>query len=325
MNAHPIARQLQWNTSLSFSLNRNRLLGLTGSPAAFIEGFGQWTDLVSLTTIGEPLFNFYGYVVDGIYTSRQDILDSPRTEAFPEDGVTFERDRTVWVGDLKFRDLSGPEGKPDGIIDVHDRTNLGSPFPKFTFGFSNTFRYRAWELTVFMNGWYGNKVMNYIGRSLNRMNSLWSNQLAIANNRTLLGPIDNNILYYDAEGNVVEGWFNDIDNVQIVRMGEYGLPRAILGDPNNNGRISDRYIEDGSFLRIRNITLTYNVPASFTRRFGLSNVSIFTNLQNLHTFTRYTGFDPEIGASQTSDNVFGLDNGRYPSPRIFTFGVNATF
>lgn len=325
LNTRPLTGQLQWNSDFTFSLNKNKLLALTGSPTAHIEGYGQWSDVVSLSTIGASLYNFYGFVVDGIYTSKEDILNSPRTEAFPNDGVTFERDRTVWVGDLKFKDISGPDGKPDGVIDSYDRTNLGSPIPKFTFGLNNTFRYKSWELNVFMNGAYGNKIMNYIGRSLNGMSSLWTNQLAIANDRTLLGAIDASKVYYDADGNQVEGWFNDIDNVRIVRMGKDGLPRAIVGDPNNNRRISDRYIEDGSYLRIKNVSLAYYVPERYTQRVGLSNVKVYTNLQNLYTFTKYTGFDPEIGASQTSANVYGLDNGRYPSPRIYTFGVNVAF
>ena len=97
LNTRPLTGQLQWNSDFTFSLNKNKLLALTGSPTAHIEGYGQWSDVVSLSTIGASLYNFYGFVVDGIYTSKEDILNSPRTEAFPNDGVTFERDRTVWV------------------------------------------------------------------------------------------------------------------------------------------------------------------------------------------------------------------------------------
>ena len=326
LNTRPVDRGLfSWDNSLMFTLNRNKLLGLTGAPAAHIEGYGQWTDLVSLSTIGSSLYNFYGWEVEGLYTSLQDILNSPRPIAFPSDGATFVRDRTVWVGDIKFRDLSGPEGKPDGRVDEHDRTNIGSPLPKFTFGFNNTFRYGNWELNVFINGMYGNKIMNYIGRHLSGMNSLWNNQLATVTDRTRLAPIDPNRIYLDGQGNRIENWFNDISNVRIAEHGDNNMPRAILGDPNNNRRISDRYIEDGSFLRFRNISLAYNLPARFTNPVGLNTVRVFVNLQNVWTITSYSGLDPEIGASQTSANVYGLDNGRYPSPRVYTVGVNVSF
>lgn len=103
------------------------------------------------------------------------------------------------------------------------------------------------------------------------------------------------------------------------------MPRAILGDPNGNNRLSDRWLEDGSFLRFRNITLSYYVPKKYTTKLGIDNLKVYTNLQNMWTITKYKGLDPEIGASQTSSNVYGLDNGRYPSPRIYSFGVNVSF
>lgn len=329
LNTRPLVGQFRWESGLTFTMNKNKLLGLTDTPSAHIEGYGQWTDVVSLTEIGESLYNFYGYVVDGIYTSKDDILNSPRPEKFPKTDANgdliWDRGTTTWVGDLKFKDISGPNGKPDGMIDSYDRTNIGSPLPKFTFGFNNTFRYKDFELNVYVYGSYGNKVLNYIGRSLSGMNSLWNNQLASATDRTILGAIDPDKVYYNDQGQVIENWFNDIDNVQIVQMGKDNTPRAVLGDPNNNNRLSDRWIEDGSYLRFRNITLSYYVPKSIISKLGIDNMKVYTNLQNMWTITNYSGLDPEIGASQTSANVYGLDNGRYPSPRIYTFGVNVSF
>ncbi|TCO10800.1 SusC/RagA family TonB-linked outer membrane protein [Natronoflexus pectinivorans] len=330
LNTRPVVGRFQWDSNVTFTMNKNKLLGLGDSPSAHIEGYGQWTDVVSLTTIGQSLYGFYGYQVAGIYTSKEDILNSPRPEAFPgvneETGeLLWNRQNTVWVGDIKFKDISGPDGKPDGVIDQYDRTFLGSPWPKFTFGFANTFSYRNFDLSVFLHGTYGNKILNYVGRSLTGMNTMWNNQLATMVDRTTLRPINPDQVYLDASGNPYENWFNDIDNVQIDRLGKDNTPRAITGDPNNNRRISDRYIEDGSYIRIQNITLGYNIPAHVSNRWGLSNVRVYTNLQNMWTFTKYSGFDPEIGASQTSSNVYGLDNGRYPSPRIYSFGVNVSF
>jgi len=324
LNTRPLIGTVTWNSDLQFTLNKNKLLGLDGTPAAHIEGYGQWTDLVSLTEIGQPLYTFYGYEVAGVYQDKEDILSSPVQKAFPDDG-NFSRG-TVWPGDLKFADLSGPDGVPDGVIDEYDRTNIGSPLPKFTFGFNNVVRYKDFELIVFINGSYGNKIFNYVGRSLSQMNTMWSNQLTSATDRAMLEPIDPDKVYpfVNAYGTTINNWYDDIDNVRVANPGT-DIPRAVAGDPNENNRMSDRYIEDGSYLRIKSISLSYYVPGNLLNRMRVDNMKVYVNLQNMWTFTKYTGLDPEVGASQTNDNVFGLDNGRYPAARIYTFGVSFTF
>jgi TonB-linked SusC/RagA family outer membrane protein len=324
LNTRPVTGTFSWDNDLQFTFNKNKLLGLTGTPAAHIEGYGQWTDLVSLTEIGDPLYNFYGYKVVGVYQDKNDIVNSPTTKAFPSDG-NFKRS-TVWPGDLKFADLSGPGGVKDGVIDEFDRTSLGSSLPKFTFGFNNVFRYKDIELLVYMNGSIGNKLMNYVGRTLNSMNTMWSNQLQIAVDRARLEPIDPNKTYpfVNSFGTTINNWFDDIDNVRVSNSGT-SVPRAVSGDPNENTRISDRYIENGSYLRIKNVSLSYYLPKNIISKVSMDDVKVYVNIQNLLTFTKYTGLDPEVGASQTNDNVFGLDNGRYPAARVFTFGLNVSF
>ncbi len=323
LNTRPVVGKFTWENDLQLTFNRNKLLDLTTTMTS-LGGYGQWTDLVSLTVVGEPLYNFYGYKVAGIYQDKDDILTSPPQEAFPDDG-NFTR-YTVWPGDLKFADLSGPDGEPDGVINELDRTSLGSPLPKFTFGFNNIFTYRNFELTVYLNGSYGNKILNYVGRSLIQMSSAWTNQLQVAVDRTKLEPIDPNKVYpfVNAYGATINDWYNDIDNVRVANPGS-DIPRAMASDPNDNARISDRYIEDGSYLRVKNITLGYNLPESIIRKIGVRNMKVYVNLQNMWTLTKYTGLDPEIGASQTNDFVFGLDNGRYPAARAYTFGLNFSF
>jgi hypothetical protein len=187
LNTRPVVGRFTWENDLQLTFNRNRLLDLTTTMTS-IEGYGQWTDVVSRSTVGQPLYSFYGYQVEGIYLDKEDILASPRQEAFPAD-FNFTR-YTIWPGDIKFADLSGPNGEPDGVINELDRTYLGSPLPKFTFGFNNIFSYRNIELTVYMSGSYGNKIMNYVGRSLMEMSSSWSNQLQTAVDRAKLEPID---------------------------------------------------------------------------------------------------------------------------------------
>jgi hypothetical protein len=324
LNTRPVAGKFTWENDLQFTLNRNKLIGLTGTPAAHIEGYGQWTDLVSLTELGDPLYNFYGYQVAGIYQDKADILASPKPKAFPAD-ENFKRS-TIWPGDIKFKDLSGPDGEPDGVIDEYDRTSIGSPLPKFTFGFNNIFSYNNVELSVYLSGSVGNKLMNYVGRTLTEMNSMWTNQLSTAVDRAQLVAIDPNKIYpfVNSSGTTINNWFDDIDNVRVGNP-TTTIPRAVAGDPNENARISDRYIEDGSYMRIKNVSLAYNLPRSVSRRVSVDNMKVYVNVQNLLTFTKYTGLDPEVGASQTNDNVFGMDNGRYPAARIYTFGLNFTF
>jgi TonB-linked SusC/RagA family outer membrane protein len=325
LNTRPLTGEFKWESELTLTRNKNKLLGLDGTPAAHIEGYGQWTDLVSLTEIGQSLYNFYGYKVAGIYQDKEDILNSPKTKAYPDDG-NFNRSNTVWPGDIKYEDLSGPDGVPDGVIDEYDRTNIGSPLPKFTFGFNNTFSYKNFELNVFVNGAYGNKILNYVGRSLISMESMWNNQLADAVDRSKLEAISADKQYpsLNSTGSTVNAWYEDIDNVKVKNPGT-DIPRAIAGDPNDNNRVSDRFIEDGSYLRFQNITLSYYIPKELLRNWSIDNLRIYSNIQNMWTITKYTGFDPEVGASQTNDNVSGLDNGRYPSPRIYTFGLSITF
>ena len=328
ISSHNFKGKFQWDTELQLSFNKNKLVALDGVSSSAIEGYGQWSDVVSRTEIGQPLYNFYGYKVVGIFQDKNDILNSATQEKNPSDGVSFSRTNTVFPGDLKYADLSGPDGVPDGKIDTYDRTNIGSPMPLFTFGLNNTFRYKNFDLNVFVNGTYGNKVMNYSSINLSSMTSSWNNQLAIVGDRARLTQIDPTITYpyTNSTGAEVYNWFDDIDNVKVLNPNAT-IPRAIQNDPNKNARLSDRYVEDGSYLRIKNIALGYNFDNNVLRKLHLSSLRIYANVQNLYTFTKYTGFDPEIGAStaSSSGNVYGLDNGRYPSPQIYSLGLNISF
>ena len=324
IKARPITnKDFTWDTELQASWNKNKLVALDGTAQAAIWGYGQWNDIISKSVVGESLFNFYGYETDGVYEDWEDLQNSPKpTWSTPSDG-RYVRTSTVFVGDIKFKDQNG-----DNVIDENDRTNLGSPFPKMSFGFNNTFTYRNFDLNIFINGCVGNKVLNYNAISLSSMKSAWSNQLTDVNDRARLVPIDPNKDYSAGVttigGLVVYNWYDDVANVKVENAGT-NTPRAIIGDPNDNDIMSDRYIEDGSYLRIKNVSLGYTLPKKLLRKIKLENLRVYCNIQNLYTFTKYNGYDPEVGASTQNANVFGCDNGRYPSPTTYSFGINIAF
>lgn len=317
LDAHPVQlKNFSWDSNFQISFNKNKLLSLSDTENATLVGYGQFGDVVCVSEIGKPLYNFYGYKVEGVYKDLDDIQNSAKPAKYPSDGV-FSRGNTVWVGDIKYKDVD-----ENGIIDERDRTDLGSPLPKFTFGWTNTFRYKNLDLSIFLNGSYGNKVMNYNSLTLTHMNSTWTNQLqSVVSKRARLEPIDPTIVYADGSK-----WFDHIDNVRVKNPGTK-IPHTSINDPNDNDRISDRYVEDGSFLRIKNITLGYTFPKALLNKAKIENLRVYVNIQNLYTFTKYTGYDPEVGAS-TQDSTgltYGLDNGRYPSPAMYSFGLNITF
>ena len=320
----------QWETDVQFSFNKNKLVSLQGTTSAAIIGYGQWSDVVAVSSVGRPMYDFFGYVVEGVYKDFDDILNSPVNTLYAQsctenadgtwshvmDPAKYSKNNTVWPGDLKFKDVNG-----DGIINENDKTNIGSPLPKCTFGWTNTFTYKNFDLSIFINGSIGNKVMNYTSIPLTAMTSTWTNQIneKVAD-RATLAPIDANKTY-DAG----QYWYNDITNVYVTNPGT-SIPRVAIGNTYNQN-ISSRYIEDGSYVRLKNIALGYTFPKSITNKLHLDNLRIYCNLQNVLTITGYDGYDPEIGASTTDANgyVFGLDNGRYPSPFTCSFGINVSF
>ena len=323
LNTKPIeTKNFSWNSDFQISFNKNKLKSLSGSTA--LPGYGQWTDVVSRSVPGESLYNFYGYEVEGVYQSFEDILNSPVNTlqqnnpiienadgslSWSTDPTKYNPKNTTYVGDLKYKDVNG-----DGKIDENDKTNIGSPLPKFTFGWNNTFVYKNFDLNIFINGSVGNKVGNYMKMKLTHMNSPWSNQLVDVKNRTRLQPKD---------GVYGEWWYNDIANV--ITTGSSDMPRAAINDPNDNDAWSSRYIEDGSYVRLKAITLGYTFDTKLIKKIGLTNLRLTLNATNLLTITGYDGYDPEIGVSTASNNVYGLDNGRYPSPTSVTLGLNVSF
>lgn len=303
-------RSFMWKSNLVFSLNRNKVLSLQTESSVLDKTLsrGSETTILTRTAVGQPIGQFFGYKVIGRFESATDfyykdeegnVVPTP----IPE-GLTIS-ENGVWIGDYIFEDVS-----KDGKITEADRTYIGNPEPKFTYGFGNTFTYKNFDLTVYLNGSYGNDVYNWMRRwTDDPRQSTNLNQRATTFAR--LGLIDSN----DP---------NDFRNVQIV-SGADNMCRLSPSDANSNYRVSDRFVEDGSYLRVQNISLGYNLPKKWLLKANLVNVKLYTNLQNVLTFTKYKGYDPEIGSIGQDALLTGIDNGRYPSPKIYTFGLNVTF
>tara|TARA_R110000823_G_scaffold306250_2_gene428603 strand:- start:641 stop:1264 length:624 start_codon:yes stop_codon:yes gene_type:complete len=200
----------------------------------------------------------------------------------------------------------------NGVIDENDLQYIGNPAPDFTFGVGNSFTYQGLELNILLTGSYGNDVVNY-------------------QRRFLENPRGNTNLFETALGYAQLGLINpngpnDYRNVQIVGGDKY-MPR-IAGSSaasESNFRFSDRFVEDGSYVRIKNISFGYNLPQDWIAKFGLQNAKVYTNMQNVLTFTKYSGYDPEVGSINQDALLTGIDNGRYPSPSIITVGLNVKF
>jgi TonB-linked SusC/RagA family outer membrane protein len=209
--------------------------------------------------------------------------------SLPQFGLPINQNNGTWLGDVRFKDLNN-----DGVINDRDITFIGNPQPKFTYGLTNAFNYKGVDLSIFLQGSYGAKIFNYLRRSLEGLENQFYNQMETVRDRyTPANP-------------------------------EGSLPRFTANNKNNNA-ISDRWVEDGSYLRIQNVAIGYNLPKNLIRRAGLNNLRVYFSGQNLHTFTKYTGFDPEIGAYNQGITLMNIDNGHYPNPRSFTIGANLEF
>ncbi len=273
----------RWNTSFNLSTNRNKVLNL-GAIGTRLFGNASPAAQVTITQVGYPMAQFYGYVNQGVFRNQEEV------DSYTRDGKLIQP--LAQPGDRRFEDTNN-----DGVINTDDRTIIGNPFPDFIFGMTNSFNYKGFDLSVLLNGSVGNDVANMPLRWMTNMNANL-HQHALARDR----------------------W------VSPEQPGNGNIPRAIL-NPRNIApdAFSTFYVEDGSFLRIRNVNLSYNIPNQLTQKIGLAGARVFFNGANLYTFTKYRGFDPETNERGDSAIEQGIDAGGYPIARTYTFGVGITF
>ncbi|MFW6330341.1 MAG: SusC/RagA family TonB-linked outer membrane protein [Gemmatimonadota bacterium] len=239
----------------------------------------------SRVEVGEPLGAFYGYVTDGLFQSSDEICMDPSGESCAE-GTAYQSQYTR-PGDIRFRDLNG-----DGVITTDDRDIIGNPWPDFQGGLTNTMSWGGFDLSAFLQFSQGNEIYNGT--------RTYTDQFG--------GYFDNN------SARALDRWTPENTDTD--------QPRAIWYDMPNNSRTSDRFIEDGSYTRLKNLVLGYTLPESVTEGFGFNQLRVYVQGQNLVTWTDYSGFDPEVNYAGDTDVTRGTDFYTLPQARTLSFGVD---
>ena len=242
---------------------------------------------ITRTAPGHPVGAFYGYVTDGLFQTQEDVQTA---NARDDDPSTPYQSSGTSPGDLRFKDLNG-----DGQITTEDQTFIGSPHPDFTYGFNLNAAYKGFSLSAFLQGSYGNDIF------------------AAYKYYTVFNSA------FNMSESVKDRWTGPGTSTE--------MPRLTSADPNQNSRVSDFFVEDGSYLRLQNIRLGYDVPSgllSAVSETGLSKAKVYVSAKNLFTITGYDGYTPEIGVNNSTLDR-GIDRATYPQPRALTVGVGLTF
>lgn len=287
--------RLGWTSTLNYSHNKNRVLDLGGVNSIFASSVNSDLKLLgSLIQVGQSLGVFYGYKADGI------LRDSATAAAYTT--AVKPLSGTAWhAGDVKLLDLHGkpdaqgnPTG-PDGAVSADDRTIIGDPNPKFAGGWQNTFTLGHFRLSGFLDGVYGNKILN------------------LNNVRLEQGSPGTNVI----ADRFLDAWTPTNPDARFPRVNF--TPGTIGSD------ITSDLLEDGSYLRLRTVTLDYGLPDRLLSRYGLSNTRIYVTGTNLHTWTHYSGFNPDVSSLGIGNVNRGVDVGQYPLAKSFTLGINLTY
>jgi TonB-linked SusC/RagA family outer membrane protein len=265
INTHNITGDFQWNTNIVFAVNRNKVLSLGGNG---VNQFIPDSSLPSILQVGQPIGSFIGYKTNGLIKAGGPAL-TPAANTAP--------------GGQAYVDING-DGK---ITQSADRVILGNAQPKFTGGITNTFSYKGFDLSVFLQTSYGNKIYN-AERAVLELGTGYTNATTTLLNR----------------------WTPTNTNTDV---------HSAFQDPAPT--ISDRFIEDGSYLRLKDLSFGYTFPESLLKKSTIKKVRVYLTGQNLATWTKYTGYDPEVSSNEQSTISLGVDNGAYPNSKSLIAGV----
>ena len=281
-----------WLSSFNISFNQSKVIALTQNQETLLSSIGfdqNYTSPLYMAKIGEPISQIIGYKWDGVYQLKD--FNQVAGKYVLKDNVPNNGNlrTTIQPGDIKYRDING-----DGIVDNNDITVIGNPYPKHVGGFNNAFRYKGFDLSFFFQWSYGNDVVN-----LNKL-IFDGNQLNIVNLNQ----------------------FASFENRWSVNNQNTNINRTLGGGP--KGVYSSRIVEDGSYLRFKTLQIGYNMPVNKLKRLGIKTLRFYASGQNLYTWTRYSGMDPEVSSYQTTLTP-GSDYSSYPRSRTITIGVNLSF
>ena len=283
-----LGRELKIDAGLSFSLYRNKV-GNIADP--FFDGNRSRIDPFNRSVTGRPMSSFFGYIIDGFFQNQAEVDASKQSDK--------------GIGKWRYKDLSGPGGKPDGFITPDDRTFMGSPHPNFTAGINLNASYKNFDISTFIYWKNGGQIINYV--------RYWTDFNTFQGNR------DKRVLY--------DSWTPTHRDAKLP---------VLDGSDGASGQTPvSYYVEPGGYLRLKNLSVGYSLPVVLLKKVGIEKLRFYLQAQNLFTITKYTGLDPEITTQQVgkgdyrqakSDaNSLGVDYGNFPTPRIVTFGVNLTF
>ena len=281
INTRNLVGDFSWTTDFNISGSRNKVLKL--GP----EGDPIITNSRSITMIGEPMGMFYGYKTDGIFLNQTELENGPTYNP----GFTDESR----MGDIRFVDVSGPGGVPDGIINSYDRTIIGTPYPDFYYGMTNRFQYKNISLSFNLRGNVGNEIMS-------------SNDFFLYTRARYR--------QYISESN----WWKSPED-----QGNGITPKPNNNPTGGNRQVSDRLIDSGTFLRISNINLGYEFPDKIVQKLSISSLSVYINATNPVLFTKNRSFNPEISSNSGNSLSPGIDGDDYPVAKGIIIGLNLIF
>jgi TonB-linked SusC/RagA family outer membrane protein len=297
----------KWESNLNISSFKTKIKSFY-SENAFVDRTSWWLqDWTQRSEVGEAPWLFRGYMEEGLFQSVSEIDGSAVPVDNNGDRLPTNIDN-IWVGDVKFKDING-----DGKINESDLTNIGNPWPKMFAGFTNTFSYKGFDLSLLFTSTYGNDIYNYLGKLNTNASNINLSRNLLVHAMDYAKPIT-----------------NEAGEVVLANPGT-DVARISNGPNGNFNRHTNKWVEDGSFIRLKNVSLSYNVPAAFMSKQKVIRGARFSvGAQNVLTFTKYTGFDPEVGAYVSRDTspgnqAIGLDYGRYPLTPVYTFSLGLDF
>lgn len=308
-------KDFRWESNLNLSHFKTNVEQLYQS-SQFISRTSWWmNNWTQRSYVGKQPWLMMGYQEEGLFQSVAEIQKSALPVKTDGSKVDIDPQTGIWVGDVKYKDING-----DGVITEKDLTTIGNPWPRLTGGFTNTFSYKGVELSILITGTYGNDVYNYIAAEASNPNNINLSR------NLLVKSMDYAKLTTDAGGNVVLA----NPDTRVPRISS-----SAVSTDNNFGKITDRFLEDGSYLRLKNISLSYSLPAGllgYTK--VVKGLRATLGVQNILTLTHYSGYDPEVGAyvgqgaqggERDNNQAVGIDFGRYPITPMYNVAVSVNF